>query len=77
MRSARESREERFKRIAERRVKDLLDKIRLLKNCSDRSSYAYTDEQISKIFRTINSELKSTKEAFSRNKQKKRGFSLD
>jgi len=71
-----ESREDKFKRIASRRVDDLLNKIRLLKNCSNKSSYAYTEEQISKIFRTINSEVNSAKEAFSRNKQKKKGFSL-
>lgn len=74
--SVKESREEKFKRIASRRVQELLDKIRLLKNCSDKSSYSYTDEQVSKIFTTINSELKSAREVFNRNKRKKKGFSL-
>ena len=74
--NAKESRKEKFKRIASRRVQELLDKIRLLKNCSSRSSYAYTDEQVSKVFATINSELKSAREAFNRNKRKKKGFSL-
>ena len=74
--SVKESREEKFRRIASRRVQKILDNIRLLKNCSSKSSYSYTDEQVSKIFRSINSELDSAKEAFKRNKQKKKGFSL-
>ena len=74
--NVKEGREEKFKRIDSRRVQKILDNIRLLKNCSSRSSYAYTDEQVSKIFNSINSELKSAREAFDRNKQKKKGFSL-
>lgn len=74
--NAKETREERFKRIASRRVEEILNKIRLLRNCSSKSAYSYTDEQISKIFSTLNSELKSAREAFKPSKQKKKGFRL-
>lgn len=72
----RKTREERFKDIATKRVQDILNKMRLLKNCSNKANYAYTDEQVRKIFNAIDTEWKSVKESFNQNKNKKKGFSL-
>jgi len=44
---------ERFKRLAILRTNEVLDRLRILGNCSDRRSYQYTDEEIEKIFRAI------------------------
>ena len=59
-----ESRSERFKRIAAKRTNDILEKIRILGNCSNKSSYEYTEEEINKIFSEIDKQLKLTKAKF-------------
>ena len=68
--------EERFKRIAGRRVQEILYKLRLLGNCANRGNYSYTDEQVSKIFKAINEEWKHVQSEFNKHKSKHRGFSL-
>ncbi|MEI7943051.1 MAG: hypothetical protein WCH76_07835, partial [Candidatus Riflemargulisbacteria bacterium] len=40
---------ERFKRLAVYRTNEVLNKIRVLSNCSNRSAYEYTEEEINKI----------------------------
>jgi len=59
-----ESRNERFKRVAAKRTNDILEKIRILGNCSNKSSYEYTDEEVNKIFSEIDRQLKLTKGKF-------------
>lgn len=56
--------EERFKRVAENRTNKIINQIRLLGNCSNRSNYQYTEEDIKKIFNAIEAELKITKTKF-------------
>jgi len=71
-----ETREERFRRIASRRVRDILNKLRLLGNCSDRTNYSYEDKQIKKIFINIEDELKRVKALFNKPRSKKNEFNL-
>jgi len=59
-----ETRHERFKRIAAKRTNEILEKIRILGNCSNKSSYEYTEEEVSKIFSEIEKQLKLTKAKF-------------
>jgi hypothetical protein len=59
-----ESRSERFKRLASKRTNDILEKIRILGNCYNKSSYEYTEEEINKIFSEIEKQLKLTKAKF-------------
>lgn len=61
---AKETKRERFIRIAEARTNRIIDNMRLLGNCSSRSNYEYTDEDIKKIFGTLEKELKQTKNRF-------------
>jgi hypothetical protein len=68
-----ENRAERFKRIATKRTVDIIDKIRILGNTSNKSSYEYTEADVIKIFKTIESELKEQKLKFTTSKKK---FSL-
>ncbi len=72
----RESREERFKRIASRRVQELLEKIRLLGNCSEKTNYSYNQDQVRKIFRTIEEELKRVKSLYNNPKSRESNFKL-
>lgn len=59
-----ETRHDRFKRIASKRTNDILEKIRILGNCSNKSSYEYTEEEVNKIFAEIDKQLKLTKAKF-------------
>ena len=66
-----ESRKDRFNRIASKRTNEIINKIRILGNCSNKSSYEYSKEDIDKIFNTLNLELKETKSKFSTNQRTK------
>ncbi len=57
-------REERFKKVASRRVQEILNKLRLLGNCSDKANYSYTEEQVRKIFSVIDEQIKVIKVKF-------------
>lgn len=59
-----ESRHDRFKRLASKRTNDILEKIRILGNCYNKSSYEYTEEEVNKIFSEIDKQLKLTKAKF-------------
>jgi len=65
-----ETRKEKFRRLATYRTNAVLEKLRLLGNLSNKSNYDYTDEEISKIFYAIDSQLRNVKTNFT-NKRKK------
>lgn len=69
-----ESRRDRFKRLANRRVNNTLKQIELIGNLSNKSSYDYTDEEIRKIFFEIDKELRTAKVKF--NSKKDRVFKI-
>lgn len=72
-----ESKRERFVRLAEARTNKIIDMIKLLGNCSSRTNYEYTDEDVKKIFTAIERELKATRAKFSEtNSPKDDRFSL-
>jgi len=56
-----ETKHERFKRIAGKRTNDVLDKIRLLGNCSNRNTYEYSKDEVNKIFNEIEKNIKIAK----------------
>ena len=60
-----ETKRECFVRLAEARTNKILDMMKLLGNCSNKSNYDYTDEDVKKIFGAIEKELKNTKAKFS------------
>lgn len=70
-----ETKETRFKRIAARRTQVVLDALRKLGNCANRGSYTYSNDDVSKIFDAVDSELKRVKMLFS-TKTKSNKFSL-
>jgi len=71
-----EIKEERFRKIASRRVQEILNKMRLLRNCANRGNYYYTDEQVRKIFSAIDEEWKKVKSEFNKGKSKNKEFNL-
>ena len=65
-----ESRSEKFKRVATKRTNELLEKMRILGNCSNKSTYEYTDEDVIKIFKSLEKQLETMKAKFSNKKSK-------
>ena len=58
------SKRERFLSMAETRTNAILEKIRVLGNCSNKSLYEYNKDEIDKIFRAIQDKLNATKMRF-------------
>jgi hypothetical protein len=50
--------EERFKRVASKRVQNILEGIKSLSKCSNTNNYYYEEEEINKMLRAIKEELK-------------------
>lgn len=59
-----ETNRERFKRLATLRTNIVLKRLKVLGNCSNRSVYEYTEEDINKIFSEIERKVKETKAKF-------------
>lgn len=55
---------ERFKRLATYRTNEVLKKLKVLGNCSNRSAYEYTEDEINKIFSEIEKMTRSTRAKF-------------
>ena len=62
--TTKESKREAFRRLATQRTKAVLDRIRLLGNCANTNLYEYTEEDVRKIFRAIETELRATRAKF-------------
>ncbi len=58
------TKEDRFKRVAEKRIQRVLDSIRGLSQCSNKRMYKWNDEQLKKIWAAIDRELKKCKASF-------------
>ena len=66
----------RFLKIAEARTNKILATLKLLANCSNKSNYAYTNIEVKKIFKVIDSELFIAKNAFNKKIKSKSIFIL-
>lgn len=77
MRHSRESKEEKFQRLAEARVNKILQLYQLLGNLSWTGTYAYTRDQVDQIFTVLHAELIRAKLRFQRTQATaKKRFSL-
>lgn len=59
-----ETKNEAFRRLATKRTNAVIDKIRVLGHCANPWLYDYSDEDVRKMFRAIDSELKVIKAKF-------------
>lgn len=64
MATASETKEEKFVRLAEKRTRRVLEGLRLIGNLSNRGNYSWTQDQVDKIFSTLEDELQATRERF-------------
>ncbi|HIC90792.1 MAG TPA: hypothetical protein EYP21_01755 [Syntrophaceae bacterium] len=60
---------DRFKRLATKRTNEILRKLKILGNCSNRQVYEYTDEDIDKIFSAIERKVREVKAKFRASKE--------
>ena len=67
---------ERFKRLAESRTNEVLKRLKILGNCSNRSAYDYNEQDIQKIFSTIDNKVREVKSKFRVPKFKEKEFKL-
>ena len=59
-----ESNSERFKRLAVSRTKSVLNALRILGNCSNKTNYEYSQEQSDKILDTIQEAFNTMSDKF-------------
>ncbi len=55
---------ERFKRLATKRTNEVLKRLKILGNCSNRQVYEYTEEEVEAIFSAIDRKVKEVKARF-------------
>jgi len=70
-----ETKRDAFKRLAEKRTNAVLERIRILANCSNPYAYEYADEDIRLIFAAIEQELRIAKSKFAN--RRRREFKLE
>jgi len=71
------SKRQRFLEIGEARTNAILHRIKVLGNCANRNLYDYREEEINKIFRTIQKALDETKAKFmAQSRKRKERFKL-
>lgn len=59
-----ENKSDKFKRIATKRTRNIIENIRVLGNTSNKISYSYTEDEVDKIFSAIRIELKKQEDKF-------------
>lgn len=64
---------DKFFELAERRTQAVLEKLRVLGNCSNRQAYEYSEADVEKIFDAIDEQVRLTKARF---EDRKRSFRL-
>jgi hypothetical protein len=73
--SDKNSKRERFERLAVYRTNEVMKRLKVLSNCANRSAYEYDEEDISKIFAEIDRRVKEARSKFHFPKSKG-GFKL-
>jgi len=59
-----ESKREAFRRLGTQRTNAVLERLRILGHCTNPQLYEYSEEDVRKIFRAIESELRTVKAKF-------------
>lgn len=71
MENSRESKRDKFIRLAEARTNKIIDMLQLLGNCSNSNVYDYTQQDVDKIFSAIETEMREAKKKFNKVESKK------
>ena len=57
---------QRFEKVAGNRVQRVLDTLQLLKNCSNRNNYEYSESDVEQMFSEITKALKESRAAYNK-----------
>jgi hypothetical protein len=68
-----EDKREKFERLAEKRMSDVIKKLRLIGNLSNRNNYEYSDLQVKQILDSLEQEMKLIKNKFNNEQSKSSG----
>lgn len=68
-----EAKKDKFKRLATKRVNNLINAMRLVSNLANKSNYEYTEHEVNKIFNAISNSFDELKVKF---KNKKNDFKI-
>ena len=71
-----ETKHDKFVRIAEARTNKAAEMIRLIGNCASRSSYEYSEEEVRAIFAFLDKEIKNARNKFNGTDTEEGKFSL-
>jgi len=71
-----ETKRERFKRLASLRTNEVLRRLKVLGNCSNKHVYEYDAEDVNRIFGEIDRKLREVKSKFNSLKEKEKEFKL-
>ena len=74
---ANESKNERFRRLAESRGNRLIREIMLLGNLSNQKNYSYSEEEVERLFAAIQRELDEVRALFDAGSPSARKVNLD
>jgi len=69
---SKESKNDKFKRIASARTESILKKIKALSRCANTRSYHYSETEVRKIFNAINGEIRIAKALFDKGANKRK-----
>ena len=69
-----ETKSELFNRLGKQRIEKVLKSIRILGNCSNRNTYEYSQQQISKMTSTLVQALEQMLNKFTQNKKEIESF---
>lgn len=72
-----ESKQEKFVRLAPKRVVKVINSMRSLRKLANRNSYDWTEEQANKILAAVAEEAKALQEALNRTEGKKDSVTFD
>lgn len=70
-----ESKREAFRRLVVPRTNAVLDRLRILGHCANRQLYEYDNEDVNKVFRAIEAELRDVRAKFKNTRQSR--FTLE
>ena len=69
--AVKETKSDKFERLAKHRVNLILEELRKLGNLSNTRNYDYTEEHVKQMFSTLNRSLRGTKKMFTENSNSK------
>ncbi len=67
-----ETKKQRFERISKARKEKILDTLRLMENCSNKSNYEYTQDEITELFDELANAVENARAKFASNSTQKR-----